>query len=87
MNSIDHYNATPRPTESEIVNEGGYVHKQPGEQLTVEMSNIAPESRVTTHGKTYIYTKDLSYFANVKKTSKIWEYDLEVLEIDTMKKF
>ena len=87
MNSIDHYNDAPRVTESTIVNEGGYVHEHPLKKLTIELNTISSESRVITHGKSYVFTKDLGYFAKLKKTFKIWKYDLEVIEVATRKKF
>ena len=71
MDSIDHYNDASRVTESTIVNEGGYVHEHPLEKLVIELNIIPPESRVITHGKSYVFTKDLNYFAKLKKTFKI----------------
>ena len=87
MNTIYHYNDTPRATESTTANEGEYVHGNPQKKLIVELNTISSESRVSTHKKSYIYIKNLTYFSKIKKTSKIWNHDEEIIEIDTLKKF
>ena len=83
MDPIAHYNAPAHPAESVIANEGGYVHEHPQGQLAVEMDAISPEARIATHGKSCICTKDLAYFAKIKKSSKIWEHGVGVLEVGT----
>lgn len=53
----------------------------------VELSTISPESFVITYSKTFIKTEDLAYISKIKKHSKVWDHDTQLLEVQSKKKY
>lgn len=56
--------------------EDGYKYES-----DIELFIILPKSIMIMHGKTFIKTKDLAYFSKIKKHSKIWDHDTQLLKV------
>lgn len=55
--------------------------------LFVKLSTILPESIISTHGKTFMKIADLAYFSKLKKHSKVWDHETQLLKVQFKKKY
>lgn len=58
----------------------------PNQFPPIDLSTMAPESIIVTLDKTCVKTADLAYYNNLKKVSKVWNFGLQVIDVESRKK-
>ena len=53
--------------------------------IALKLSTIPSESIISTHRKTFIKTEDLVYSNKLKKHSKVWDYNTQLIEVQSRK--
>lgn len=73
--------------KSGAATDGAYSWQDAEGDQSLDLTAIPQENYIESHNKKLVKTEGLAYFSKQKKLSKVWDYGIQVLDVQDKKKY